>query len=144
MEKEILKLNDKYNIFLQKDLLSEYVKENKKFQLIKIKDDKNIIKLKKVPVLFAIEIDNDTKLKKIIKKLQKIFKKINRKKLEIGITKEDKIIIGELIISGDNENNMEIIKCIKAILIKEKEKRIAEKARDREIKEIVNPKTNKK
>ncbi len=124
MEKEILKLNDKYNIFLQKDLLSEYVKENKKFQLIKIKDDKNIIKLKKVPVLFAIEIDNDTKLKKIIKKLQKIFKKINRKKLEIGITKEDKIIIGELIISGDNENNMEIIKCIKAMLIKEKEKRI--------------------
>ena len=115
MEKEILKLNDKYNIFLQKDLLSEYVKENKKFQLIKIKDDKNIIKLKKVPVLFAIEIDNDTKLKKIIKKLQKIFKKINRKKLEIGITKEDKIIIGELIISGDNENNMEIIKCIKAL-----------------------------
>ena len=49
MEKEILKLNDKYNIFLQKDLLSEYVKENKKFQLIKIKDDKKYNKVKKSP-----------------------------------------------------------------------------------------------
>lgn len=126
MEEGILKLNDKYNICVQKDLLSEYIKENKnkKFQTIKIKEDRNIIKLKKKPVLFTLEIDNDTNLKTIIKKLQKIVKKINKRKLEIGITKEDKIIIGEVIISGDNEKNMAIIKCIKAALIKEKEKRI--------------------
>lgn len=126
MEEETLKLNDKYNICVQKDLLSKYIKENKdkKFQIIKIKDDRNIIRLKKIPVIFTLEIDDDTKLNKIIKKLQRIIKKINKRKLEIGITKKDKIIIGELIINGNNEKNMEIIKCIKATFIKEKEKRI--------------------
>lgn len=75
-------------------------------------------------MLFTFEIDNDTNVKKIIKKFQKIVKKIHKRKFELGIKKEDKNIIGEVIIKGDNEKNKEIIKCIKAILINEKEKRI--------------------
>jgi len=75
-------------------------------------------------VLFTFEIDNDTNVKKIIKNFQKIVKKIHKRKFELGIKKEDKNIIGEVIIKGDNEKNKEIIKCIKAILINEKEKRI--------------------
>ncbi len=75
-------------------------------------------------MLFTFEIDNDTNVKKIIKNFQKIVKKIHKRKFELGIKKEDKNIIGEVIIKGDNEKNKEIIKCIKAILINEKEKRI--------------------
>ena len=124
MEEGILKLNEKYNICVQNGLLRKYINENEKIQIIKIKENGNIIKLKKKPVLFTFEIDNDTNVKKIIKNFQKIVKKIHKRKFELGIKKEDKNIIGEVIIKGDNEKNKEIIKCIKAILINEKEKRI--------------------
>ena len=47
VEEGILNLNEKYNICVQNGLLRKYINENEKIQIIKIKENGNIIKLKK-------------------------------------------------------------------------------------------------
>ena len=81
----IKKLNEEYDIFIQKGLLKKFIdsKKNEFCQIITIKDKKNKIKLKELPVLFSIQIGKDTNLKNIIKNIQRILKKCNKKKLDI-------------------------------------------------------------
>lgn len=83
----IKKLNEEYYIFIQKGVLKNFIdsKKNEFYQIITIKDKKNKIKLKELPVLFSIQIEKGTNLKNIIKNIQKILKKCYRKKLDIGI-----------------------------------------------------------
>lgn len=117
---------DKENvIYIQKELLKKFSDSNKneRFQIITIKDKKNKIKLKELPVLFSIHINKSAKLKRIIKNLQKIVKRCIQKKLVLGVKYEGKNIIGELI-ADEQDNQTEIIKCLKAVLIKEKRKKI--------------------
>lgn len=120
----IKKLNEEYDIFIQKGELEKFIdsKKNEFCQIITIKNNK--IKLKELPVLFSIHIEKDTNLKNIIKKLRIILKKCYKKKINIGIKYKEKKIIGELIDDSGKERNTELIKCIKAVLIKDKRKRI--------------------
>lgn len=124
--KNIKKLNEEYYIFIQKGVLKNFIdsKKNEFYQIITIKDKKNKIKLKELPVLFSIQIEKGTNLKNIIKNIQKILKKCYRKKLDIGIKFKEKKIIGELIDDSTQESKTDIIKCLKAVFIKEKREKI--------------------
>ena len=53
-------------------------------------------------------------------------KKCNKKKLNIGLEYKEKKIIGELIDDSTKERKTDIIKCLKAVLIKEKREKIQE------------------
>ena len=123
---EILELNEDYDIFIQKGALKKFIdsKKNQFYQIITIKDNKNKIKLKELPVVFSIQIEKDTNLKNIIKNIQRILKKCNKKKLNIGLEYKEKKIIGELIDDSTKERKTDIIKCLKAVLIKEKREKI--------------------
>lgn len=122
----IKKLNKEYNIFIKKESLENFVdsKKNEVFQIVTIKDKKNKIKLKELPVLFSIQIEKDTNLKNIIKNIKNILKKCCRKELVLGIKYKEKKIIGEIIDDSSQEGQTEMIKCIEAVLIKDKRKRI--------------------
>lgn len=123
---DVFKLNKEYNFFIKKESLEKLSdsKKNKLFQLITIQDKKNKIQLKELPILFSIQINKDTNLKNIIKNVQKILKKCNKKKIDIGIEYNEKKIIGELIVDTTQEIKTEISKCLKAVFLKEKKKKI--------------------
>ena len=59
-----------------------------------------------------------------LENFQKILKKCNKKKLNIGLEYKEKKIIGELIDDSTKERKTDIIKCLKAVLIKEKREKI--------------------
>ena len=122
----IKKLSKEYDIFIQKGALKKFIdsKKNQFYQIITIKDKKNKIKLKELPILLSIKIEKDTNLKNMIKNIQKILKKCNKKKLDIGIEYKEKKIIGEIIDDSTQESKTDIIKCLKAVFIKEKRKKI--------------------
>ena len=123
---EILELNEDYDIFIQKGAWKKFIdsKKSQFYQIITIKDKKSKIKLKELPVVFSIQIEKGTNLKNIIKNIQKILKKCNKKKLNIGLEYKEKKIIGELIGDSTKERKTDIIKCLKAVLIKEKREKI--------------------
>ena len=123
---DVLELNEEYDIFIQKGALKKFIdsKKNQFYQIITIKDNKNKIQLKELPVLFSIKIEKDTNLKNIIKNIQRILKNCYRKKLDIGLEYKEKKIIGELIDDSTQERKTDIIKCLKAVFIKEKREKI--------------------
>lgn len=126
IKENLIKINKEYDIYTKKGALKKFIdsKKNQFYQIITIKDNKNKIKLKELPVVFSIQIEKGTNLKNIIKNIQKILKKSNKKKLNIGLEYKEKKIIGELICDSTKERKTDIIKCLKAVFIKEKRKRI--------------------
>lgn len=126
IKENLIKINKEYDIYTKKEALNKFIDSKKHvfFQIITIKDKKSKIKLKELPVLFSIKIEKGTNLKKLIKNIQKILKNCYRKKLDIGIENKEKKIIGELICDSTKERKTDIIKCLKAVFIKEKRKRI--------------------
>ena len=96
IKENLIKINKEYDIYTKKEALNKFIdsKKNQFYQIITIKDKKNKIQLKELPVVFSIQIEKGTNLKNIIKNIQKILKKCNKKKLNIGLEyKEKKIII---------------------------------------------------
>lgn len=126
IKENLIKINKEYDIYTKKGALKKFIdsKKNQFYQIITIKDNKNKIKLKELPVVFSIQIEKGTNLKNIIKNIQKILKKCNKKKLNIGLEYKEKKIIGELIDDSTKERKTDIIKCLKAVLIKEKREKI--------------------
>lgn len=126
IKENLIKINKEYDIYTKKEALNKFIDSKKHvfFQIITIKDKKSKIKLKELPVLFSIKIEKGTNLKKLIKNIQKILKKCNKKKLNIGLEYKEKKIIGELIDDSTKERKTDIIKCLKAVLIKEKREKI--------------------
>ena len=74
IKENLIKINKEYDIYTKKGALKKFIdsKKNQFYQIITIKDNKNKIKLKELPVVFSIQIEKGTNLKNIIKNIQKI------------------------------------------------------------------------
>ena len=83
IKENLIKINKEYDIYTKKGALKKFIdsKKNQLYQIIIIKDNKNKIKLKKLPVLFSIKIEKGTNLKKLIKNIQKILKNCYKRNL---------------------------------------------------------------
>lgn len=77
-KKNLIKINKEYDIYTKKEALNKFIdsKKNQFYQIITIKDNKNKIKLKELPVVFSIQIEKGTNLKKYNKKHSKNIKKM--------------------------------------------------------------------
>lgn len=119
----MIEINDN-NIFLtEDDEINNIIHED--IQVLSITEHMNNIKLSNNSNVFiSINIDDIWSIKNLIKNIKKIYKQCKIKKITLGIEKNEKNIIGQIIGPDDNKLKRDVIDCITVMFLDNKKLKI--------------------